>query len=600
MGKDTIRERIDELRILMKEDGISYYYVTTADYHNSEYVDDYFKERQFLSGFTGSNGSLLIGEREAGLWTDGRYFLQAERELEGSGITLYRQGEEGVPTVEEFLRNKAEEGQTLAFDGRRVSVREGKKLEQVIRDKGGSMNYQKDYSSLIWKNRPVRKANPVILLPDEVCGKTVPEKLKDVREELLRLDCGGLVLSKLDDIMWLFNIRGSDVECNPVALSYSIITADSCRLFLQKEALSEEVRKALISRQTEVLEYDSFEEDLRSQVWTKKVLLDDANSNFTICKIVEESAEILIADNPTQLAKAKKNETELDRIRRAYEKDSLAVCRFMRWLKENVGRIPMTELSAAEYMDGLRRETEGFLDLSFPTICGYAENGAIVHYQADEDSCKMIEPRGMLLVDSGGQYLEGTTDVTRTYALGKATEEMKLHFTLVAMGMLRMLNAKFLYGCTGRNLDILARGPLWERGLDYKHGTGHGIGYILNVHEGPQSLRWQLVPQAKEVVLEEGMLLSNEPGIYIADSHGIRIENIMAVKKGIKNGEGQFLEFEGLTYVPIDLELIDPSVMEKKDIDNLNRYHREVYEKIAPLMCEEEALWLKKVTSPIN
>ncbi len=600
MGSDTIRKRIEELRSLMKKDGISYYYVTTADYHNSEYVDDHFKEREFLSGFTGSNGNLLIGEKKAGLWTDGRYFLQAGQELEGTGITLFRQGEEGVPTVEEFLGEELKEGQLLAFDGRRVSVREGKKLEKAILDKGGVLNYQTDYSSRIWKERPARKANPIFLLSEEVCGKSVSEKLEEVRQELRALDCDALVLSKLDDIMWLFNIRGSDVECNPVALSYSIITSDGCCLFLQKEALGEDERRELVSRQIEILEYDSFEKELGRRIRGKKVLLDDANSNFSIYKAAKEHGAILLSDNPTQLAKAKKNETELARIRRAYEKDSLAVCRFMRWLKENVGKISMTELSAGAYMDELRRKTEGFLDLSFPTICGYGENGAIVHYQADENSCKVIEPRGMLLVDSGGQYLEGTTDVTRTYALGEVTGEMKLHFTLVAMGMLRLLNAKFLYGCTGRNLDILARLPLWERGLDYKHGTGHGIGYILNVHEGPQSLRWQWVPQGKETILEEGMLLSNEPGIYIGDSHGIRIENIMAVRKGIKNSEGQFMEFEGLTYAPIDLELIDPSVMEQRDIDNLNRYHRQVYEKMAPLMTKEEVVWLKKVTSPIK
>lgn len=596
----VIQERIEALRRIMKKEGISYYYVTTADYHNSEYVDDHFKERQFLSGFSGSNGSLLVGEREAGLWTDGRYFLQAEKELTGTGITLFRQGEEGVPTVAEYLANEVREGQTLAFDGRRISVSEGKKLEKVMEEKGAALAFDKDYTDRLWRDRPVRKANPVFLLSDEICGKSTSKKVEEVREKLEKAGCEGLILSKLDDIMWLFNLRGSDVECNPVALSYSILTKDSCRLFLQEKALTPKIRQSLTDQEVEVREYNDFEDDLETMDWKGKVMLDDAASNFCIYKTVSTKTEVCLATNPTELAKAKKNETELERIRKAYLKDSLVVCRFMRWLKENIGKLPMTELTVADYMDNLRRQTEGFLDLSFPTICGYAENGAIVHYQATEESHKTVEAKGMLLIDSGGQYMEGTTDVTRTYALGEVSEEMKQHFTLVAMGMLRLLNARFLYGCTGKNLDILARGAMWEQGIDYKHGTGHGIGYILNVHEGPQNVRWQFAPGAKEAVLEEGMILSNEPGIYIAGSHGIRIENIMAVKKGLHNENGQFMEFEGLTYAPIDLELIDVSVMEPKDIENLNRYHSQVYEKIAPFMTEDEVVWLKAVTAPVR
>ena len=294
-----------------------------------------------------------------------------------------------------------------------------------------------------------------------------------------------------------------------------------------------------------------------------------------------------------------KNKTELKNIREVYLKDSLAVCRFMYWLKKNVGKIPMTELSAAEYMDNLRRETEGFLDLSFPTICGYKENAAMMHYQATEENHKELEAEGMLLVDSGGQYLGGTTDVTRTFALGEVAKEMKIHFTAVAMGMLRLGAGNFLHGCTGRNLDILARGPLWDMNIDYKCGTGHGIGYILNVHEGPQNITWRFLEGMKEAVLEEGMIVSNEPGVYMAGSHGIRTENIMAVKKGVKNDDGQFMYFEHLTFVPIDLDLIERSVMEKKDIERLNQYHEQVYEKIAPLMTEEEKVWLKEATKAI-
>ncbi len=594
------RERIDRLRSIMKDMQIDYYYITTSDYHNSEYVDDYFKEREYMSGFTGSNGNLLIGENFAGLWTDGRYFIQAEKELEGSGITLFRMGEEGVPTTAEYLKQHMASGQTLAFDGRCISIQAGLKLEKIIEKKGGRINYGTDYVDFFWKDRPRRKGEKVILLSENICGKTVAGKLEQVRAAVKEAGCKNLILSKLDDIMWLFNLRGRDVECNPVALSYSIITPKECFLFLQKSALSAEVEEWVKSQPVKLRDYDAFEKELEQREWDGKVLLDKANSNYTIHKLVEKKAEVVLGTNPTEKLKAVKNEVELEHMRQVYLRDSLAVCRFMRWLKGNVGKIPMSELSAAAYMDELRKKTEGFLDLSFPTICGFKENAAMMHYQATEDNYKELQPEGMLLIDSGGQYMGGTTDVTRTYALGEVTQEMKTHYTAVVMGMLRLLNGKFLHGCTGRNLDILARGPLWDMGIDYKCGTGHGIGYILNVHEGPQNIRWRFTEEMQEAVLEEGMILSNEPGVYKAGSHGIRIENIMAVKKGVKNEDGQFMEFEGLTYVPIDLDLIDVSIMEKRDVDNLNRYHRQVYERIAPLMEEEEAVWLKEVCGEIG
>lgn len=595
-----IRERMDALKKRMKERNIDYYYITTSDYHNSEYVDDYFKVREFISGFTGSNGSLLIGKAFSGLWTDGRYFLQAKKELEGTGITLFRMGEEGVPTIPQYLEENLREGETLAFDGRCVSLKMGKKLEKLVEQKKGRLDYQAAVAEKLWENRPPRKAEKIFILEEEICGKSTEEKLEAVREEMRKKNCSNLVLNKLDDIMWLFNIRGNDVECNPVALSYSIITLTDSLLFVQKKALTPEVEGKLISQGIKLKDYDEFEIQLEQMDWKGTVLLDGENSNYAIYRQAASRTQVAIEPNPTEKLKAIKNEVELEQIRRVYLRDSLAVCRFMRWLKENVGKIPMTELSAAAYMDGLRRKTEGFLDLSFPTICGVGENAAMMHYQATGEDYREVKAEGMLLIDSGGQYIGGTTDVTRTYALGKVTEEMKNHYTAVVMGMLRLLNGRFLYGCTGRNVDILARGPLWDMGIDYKCGTGHGIGYMLNVHEGPQNIRWKFTEEMKEAVLEEGMLLSNEPGVYKAGSHGIRIENIMVVKKGRKNEDGQFMEFEGLTYAPIDLELINPAVMEKKDIQNLNRYHEEVYEKIAPLMEEEEKNWLKKVTAKIE
>ena len=600
-GKETVesKERITALRSLMKENHIDYYFITTSDYHNSEYVDDYFKAREYMSGFTGSNGDLLIGANFAGLWTDGRYFIQAERELEGSGILLFRMGEEGVCGITEYLTEHIEQGQTLAFDGRCVSIQMGKRLEKAVEKKEAHILYEVDYIERLWKNRPSRRASQAFLLPHELCGKNQKEKLELVRTKMEKLDCSSLVLNKLDDIMWLFNLRGGDVECNPVALAYSIITQKDCFLFLQKAALTDKVKEELAASSVVLKDYDRFNEELEQIPWEGRVLLDKENSNYSIYKLVEKKAEVVLGTNPTQKLKAIKNEVELEQMKRVYLLDSLVVCRFMRWLKENVGKIPMTELSAARYMDQLRRDTEGFLDLSFPTICAYRENAAMMHYQATTKQDKEIQAEGMLLIDSGGQYMGGTTDVTRTYCLGEVTAEMKDHYTAVVVGMLRLLNGKFLYGCTGRNLDILARGPLWDMGIDYKCGTGHGIGYILNVHEGPQNIRWRFSEGMEEVILEEGMVLSNEPGVYKAGSHGIRIENIMAVKKGIKNEDGQFMEFEGLTYAPIDLQLINPDIMEKRDILNLNRYHRQVYERIAPLMTEEEKIWLQEVTKEI-
>lgn len=597
--KQHICDRLTALRRMMKENGVAYYYITTADYHASEYADDYFKEREFMSGFTGSNGNLLIGMDMAGLWTDGRYFIQAEKELEGTGIELFRMGEEGVPTTLEYLEQNMKAGEVLAFDGRTVATRLGSQMEEMANKKNGKIFYQVDYVDALWSDRPSRKCEEAFALDEKICGKTVAQKLDMVRESMKKNNCTNLVLSKMDDIMWLFNIRGGDVACNPVALSYAVVTEDNSYLFLQDKAVTGDLR-AWIAKQPVVLcDYEDIMVFLKEQKWNGAVLLDKENISYAIYKVVKEQAEVVLGVNPTELLKSMKNDVELQMMKEVYLKDSLVVCRFMKWIKENIGKIPMTEVSAANYMDNLRRETEGFLDLSFPTICGYKENAAMMHYQATEDNYKELAPEGMLLIDCGGQYMGGTTDVTRTFALGAVTEEMKKHYTAVAMGMLRLLNGKFLYGCTGRNLDILARGPLWDMNIDYKCGTGHGIGYILNVHEGPQNVRWRFLEGMKEVPLEEGMVLSNEPGVYIEGSHGIRTENIMVTKNGEKNGDGQFMYFESLTFAPIDLDLIDTSIMERKDIENLNHYHKEVYDKISPLMTEEEAAWLKQVTKEI-
>ncbi len=594
-----VRERIEMLRAKMKEEGIDYYLIPTADFHNSEYVNDYFKVREYFSGFTGSNGSLLVGRSEAGLWTDGRYFIQAEKELKGSGITLFRMQEEGVPTIPEYLSQHMQEKETLGFDGRVITASYGQKLEKALRDKKAVFRYDQDIAGSLWADRPELPGNPVTVLPEELCGKNMAEKLTQVREQMKERHCTAHLITKLDDLMWLFNIRGKDVEYNPVALSYGFFTMEEAWLFIRERAFSDELRGYAKQYGVTLKDYGEITAFLET-VREEKVLLDEDQVSYALYRILREKTELISDVNPTEKLKAVKNPVELSRMEEVYRKDSAALTRFIYWLKTNIGKIPMTEYSAAEKLDDMRREIDGFLDLSFPTISGYKENAAMMHYEATETDHKELKAEGMLLVDSGGQYMGGTTDVTRTIVLGEIDEETKRHFTAVAVGMLRLTAARFLYGCTGRNLDILAREPLWSMNIDYKCGTGHGIGYILNVHEGPQNIRWRYTDTMKEAVIEAGMVISNEPGVYKEGSHGIRTENIIVAKNGEKNGDGQFLYFDTLTYVPIDLDGIDPAYMQEIDICRLNDYHRAVYEKISPYLNEEECRWLKEATAPVK
>lgn len=594
-----IKDRIRALQDKMKEERIDYYLIPTADYHNSEYVNDYFKVREYFSGFTGSNGTLVISRDAAGLWTDGRYFIQAEKELNGSGITLYRMQEEGVPTIKEYLVQHMKDNETLGFDGRVVTAFYGMELEKTLSDKKVSFRYEKDLAGSLWTERPALPCASAVILPEEICGETVTEKLAQIREKMKEKHADAHLLAKLDDLMWILNIRGSDIECNPVALSYGYVTMTDCCFFIQKGAVSEDLRQYADKWNITLKDYNEIEEFLQ-KVPETKVLLDDKNMNYTLYRILQKKAKIVSDMNPSEKLKAVKNPTELQCMEEAYIKDSAALCKFIYWLKTNIGKIPINEYSAAMHMDKLRKEIDGFLDLSFPTICGYKENAAMMHYEATESSYKELAAEGMLLIDSGGQYVGGTTDVTRTIVLGSISEEVKKHFTAVAIGMLRLTNATFLYGCTGRNLDILAREALWSLGIDYKCGTGHGIGYILNVHEGPQSIRWRYAEGVREAVIEAGMVISNEPGVYIEGSHGIRTENIIVAKNGEKNGDGQFMYFDTLTYVPIDLDAIEVSYMQPVDIERLNVYHEKVYEKISPYLEKEERAWLREATRAIG
>lgn len=593
------KQRIGQLRELLEQQGIAYYIVPTADYHSSEYVNDYFKMREFLSGFTGSAGTLVVGKDEAGLWTDGRYFVQAERELEGTGIVLYRMEEENVPKLEDYLEKNAGDGQTIGFDGRVVSAFFGKKLEKKLAGKNVKLSYEKDIAAQLWTDRPALPAGRLWIVPEDRCGMGVQEKLARVREKMAGEGAEHLLVSKLDDIMWLYNIRGNDVENNPVALSYTFVSKESAVLFVQTEALTDEVRAHLKENNVDCREYGDIVDYLRTCDIKGKVWCSDKDISFMLYKLAGERAELVNKENPTELLKAVKTPCELENIRKYYLEDSAVLTKFLFWMKENVGKVPMDESGMAKKLDAMRARIPGFLDLSFETISAYKSNAAMAHYSADEENPVSINAEGLYLVDSGGQYEGGTTDVTRTIALGPVTDEMKMHFTKVVCAMLRLADAKFLYGCTGRNIDIIAREPLWECALDYKHGTGHGIGYILNVHEGPHGVRWQYKPELGETVLEAGMIVSDEPGMYVKDSHGIRTENILEIVNESKNEYGQFMGFRHLTYVPIDLDAVDIRYMELTDIRKLNKYHKQVYEKLAPYFEGEELQKLKNATRAV-
>ncbi len=593
-----IQERLQLLREAMKAADIDCYLIPTSDYHDSEYVSGFFMVRKFFSGFTGSAGTLVVTHKEAVLFTDGRYFIQAEEELSGTTIRLMKTGEPDVPSVKEYLDSSLSCGQNLGFDGRVVRADEAEDYEEIIQKKQGKLLWDQDLAEGIWKDRPPLPFHPVWKLEESFSGMDTARKLQRVRDAMQEEGADVHILTSLDDIAWLFNLRGSDVDYCPVFLAYAVIRMDQVLLFAGG-AWTEEIKDDLAEKGVELRDYGMFY-DYAASLHGEKVLICRRRINYRLYRILKERMELLDRPNPTALMKAVKNPIEMENLRRAHLKDGVAVTRFMYWLKKNVGRIPMTEVSAAEYLEQLRRQGEGFLEPSFETICAYGANGAIIHYSADGQNCAQIKPWGLLMVDSGGHYFEGTTDITRTFALGEVTPEMKRHFTLVLRAMLNLKNTRFLYGCRGINLDIRAREVLWEQGMDYKHGTGHGVGYLLNVHEGPNSFRWKLTPDNQEhAVLEEGMVTTDEPGIYIQGRYGIRIENELLCRKGDQNEYGQFMYFEDLTCAPIDLDAVEAGQLSAKEKEQLNAYHKAVFEKLSPYFEGEELIWLKEATREI-
>ena len=591
-------KRITALRAIMKREGIDYYYIPTADFHESEYVVEYFKARKFITGFTGSAGVAVIGQEEAWLWTDGRYFIQAANQIEGSGFGLMKMGQEGVPTVMQYLGEKLQEGQCIGFDARVVNTNDAKEFAKIAAKKHGSLKTDNDLLDEVWTDRPALVHQPADVLKDEFNGEATASKLARVREQMEKEEAQYHIISTLDDIAWILNVRGNDIPHVPVVLSFLVIGKEDAMWFVEENALSDAVKEMAAECGITIRPYEDVYAYAATIPENSTVLLDKRKVNYRITNALSETVHIVSKANPSQLMKSIKNEIELENTRKAHLPDGIAVTKFMYWLKKNVGKIPMDEVSVSDYLQSLREQMEGYRDISFDTIAGYNANAAMMHYKAEPDTAAKLEPQGMLLVDSGGHYDTGTTDITRTFVLGPISDIQKKHFTMVVKSNLNLANVKFLYGCNGISLDVICREPIWKENLDYQCGTGHGVGYLLNVHEGPNSFRWQYRP-GFDNPFEAGMITTDEPGIYLQDQYGIRTENELICVKGEKNQYGQFMGFENITYVPIDLDGIDKQYLNAEDVKQLNDYHKMVYEKISPYMTPEENEWLKEYTREI-
>lgn len=590
-----IEARIAKLRELMKEREIDYYIIPSSDYHQSEYVGDYFKCREWISGFTGSAGTVVVSQNVVGLWTDGRYFIQAANEIKDTEVILFKMGEPEVPTYLEYIQNNIEKDQCIGFDGKVLSVNQVKDFQEKLNNLNVKLNGDYDLIGEIWKDRPQLPNSKSFLLDIKYCGEDISYKIARIREVLEKENCDVNIISSLDDIAWIFNLRGNDIKNNPVNLAYAAISLDKVILYIEENKLTEEIEKYLFNNSIEVRNYWEIYEDVLNISSSDVVLMDLSKINYKIYKGLGSEVKVINKPNPSTLMKSCKNKIELENLRNCHLKDAVAVTKFMYWLKNNTGKIEISEMSATEVLENFRKEQEYYLEPSFDTICAYGSNAAMMHYKANEKTNAILKKEGLLLVDSGGQYLDGTTDITRTFVLGECLEEIKKHFTLVLKGMIKLSKVRFLYGVTGTNLDILARESLWNIGIDYKCGTGHGVGFLLNVHEGPQGIRVQYNGQK----LEEGMNVTNEPGVYIEGSHGIRLENELIVQKDIKTEFGQFMKFETMTYVPLDLDGVLPELLSEEEKEFLNTYHKMVFEKVSPYLNDDEKHWLEYYTREI-
>ena len=585
-------EKLTALRAAMNTSHIDAWIIPSSDPHESEYSSEHWGGREWLSGFTGSAGTVVVLKDQAALWTDGRYFLQASQELENSGIELMRDGMPEVPSIQDWLVDTLPEGSVVGFDGKVMSHQQTQKLLDAFKDKNITIEVGKDLLETIWSDRPDMPATPVFLHDDSIAGKTREEKLAEVRLEMTKKGASHLLITMLDDIAWLLNLRASDTECNPVFLSYILLTDTEVKLYINASRIEGDALQALKQSGIELLPYDAIADDIRSLDSNTRLLMNPASTNQWLVNALPESVKILKAASPTLLLKAIKNDVEIQRMGDCHRRDGAAVVRFMRWLEETIPGGKVTELSLDEFLQASRAQAPEFKGPSFPTIAGYASNGAIIHYRADEQSCQNVEAKGLLLVDSGAQYPDGTTDITRTFACGPMTEEEQKDYTLVLKSHINLAKARFLKGTRGMQLDILARQPVWEAGQNYNHGTGHGIGYFLNVHEGPHSVSPKWIDQPLQV----GMLLTNEPGMYRNGKHGVRLENIMRVAEDITTEFGEFYKLVPMTLAPIDTRPIIREMLTQSEIDWLNQYHEMVREALSPLLSGADLDWLNKAT----
>lgn len=593
-----VSERIAKLRALMAEKGIDAYVVPTADFHQSEYVGEHFKARKYITGFSGSYGTAVICQDDAGLWTDGRYFFQATNELEGSGVRLMKMFVGDTPSVTEYLADKIPEGGKVGFDGRVLSMDEGKEYEDALSPKNISIDYEEDLIDQIWEDRPPLSDKPAFFLEEKYSGESSAHKLERVRKIMKDNGATVHIIASLDDTGWLLNVRGDDIDFFPLLLSYSIVRMDGVDLYVDETKLNDRILEEFKKVNVTLHPYNDIYEDIKKLDASETALIDPMKMNYALYKNIP--CKIAEAANPTILMKAMKNDVELENIKEAHIKDGIAITKFMYWIKTRYDKENITELSSADKLTSLRAAQEGYIRDSFEPLCAFADHAAMMHYSPSKETDVVLKEGAMFLNDTGGGYYEGSTDITRTFILGSIDQDMKKYFTAVVRAMMNLSRANFLYGCHGYNLDVLVRQPIWDLNIDFQCGSGHGVGYLGNVHEPPTGFRWYVVPSKNEHhQLEEGMVITDEPGIYEDGKFGIRIENEFIVKKGELNKYGQFMHFETITFAPIDLDGIDPEEMTKSEREWLNNYHKDVYEKIGPHLTDEEREWLKEYTRAI-
>lgn len=591
----NIKDRVEQLRQLMKENQMDAYIIPSFDAHQSEYVAEHWKGRQWISGFTGSAGTVVITLEDAGLWTDGRYYIQAEKQLEGSGIRLFRMVDPGVPFYSEWLADVLHEGSVVGLDGNVFSIHMVRRMEKDLAAKSIVFKMNQDLIGELWEDRPEIPTGSMYTHDVKYAGKSRVDKLNEVRKEMKNIGANYYILTSLDDIAWLLNIRGSDVPNNPVVISNVIVAEHTCYLFIDSCKVPPLVKSELEAEGIELQAYNEIHTFLGNLSSGDTILLDVNKTNSRLYHAINSNTNKIERPDITTNLKAIKNEVEITNVKWCEIKDGVAMVKFIKWLKNTVDTEEITEITAEERLENFRRAQEDFVGPSFDTIAAYGEHAALMHYKANKESQFKLKNEGFFLVDSGGQYYDGTTDITRTIVLGPLTDEQKRDFTLVLKGFIALSSVKYLYGATGSNLDVLARQPIWQYGLDYKCGTGHGVGFFLNVHEGPQSIR----NNTNNVVLEKGMIITNEPGIYLEGKYGIRTENMMLVAEDEKTEFGQFMKFETITYCPIDLAGINKEMLTESEKRWLNNYHQEVYTKLAPYLNEEECAWLREETREI-